>query len=82
MVAVRVGVAVVLSVVVGLGEPTLTTTVSVDPKLTPLLSKIAQTPVNLPVLLGTVKLTETSTVWPAATGVVNGTLVGPPINSP
>ena len=80
--AVRPDVAVRLMVGVGLVAPTLTTTVSTGPKLTPLSSKIAQAPVNLPVLLGTVKLTEISTVWPAATGVANGTFVCPPIASP
>ena len=80
--AVRPGVAVRLPVGVGLATLTLITTVSTGPKLTPLSSEMAQNPVNLPVLLGAVKLTERSTVWPGATAEVNGTFACPPIDSP
>ena len=80
-VKVRVGVAVTLLVGVGLGVPALITTVSNTPKCWPLSSSRTQTPVNLPVLLGTFNLTEISICWPIETELANGT-VCPPIASP
>ena len=76
-----VGAVVTLPVGVGLTAPTLITTVRSGPKGWLLSSSKAQTPVNLPVLLGTFIATEISTFCPGATVLARYT-VCPPIASP
>jgi hypothetical protein len=76
-----VGVTVMLPVGVGLIAPTLITTVNKAPKGWLLSSMRVQTPVNLPVLLGTFMLTEISVCPPTGTAATSLTFC-PPICSP
>ena len=80
-VLVLVGATVALPVEDGVTAPTLMTTVRTAPKCWPLSSTNVHAPDNLPVLLGTVRLTEISAVWPVGTDSARAT-VCPPIASP